>query len=286
MSKILVTGGAGYVGAKLVLALEKAGHEVSVYDLPMDILQRVEINEAIKGKDMVFHLAALAEIVYTDKHPGETYRANIEGANNVIECCANQGVLLQFVSTCCIYGNPLDIPSTEYNRINPSDAYAMSKAAGEYLVKMWGLTSGLKYNILRFGTVYGPSTKKEMRGDMCIQKFVKAAVEGTKMKITGDGNQNRNFIHIDDLVRAMVLLAGSEVEGHIINLAGSEQISINQIASIAQEYGAKEIEYIPERKDDFHDQDVDISKAWALLDWQPEIKFIEGFDHFVKWIRQ
>ena len=94
----------------------------------------------------------------------------------------------------------------EDRMINPSDTYAMSKAAGEYLVKMWGLAEGLKYNILRFGTVYGQSLKKEMRGDMCIQKFIDAAVNHKPIIITGDGNQSRNFVHIDDLVRALVLI--------------------------------------------------------------------------------
>ena len=185
--KCCVIGGAGYIGSKLALALEEKGYAVEVFDKPKDIRNEEELKDAIKGKDAVYHLAALAELSYTDEHPQETYEVNIVGTNNIAKICAENNVLLHFVSTCCIYGDPLEVPSMEDRMINPSDTYAMSKAAGEYLVKMWGLAKGLKYNILRFGTVYGQSLKKEMRGDMCIQKFIDAAVNHKPIIITGDG---------------------------------------------------------------------------------------------------
>jgi len=274
--RILITGGKGYIGSKLVLALEKNGYEVETYDLPRNILDTEELEKAIKGKDAVYHLAALAELSYTDAHPQETYEVNIAGTNNIARICAENNVLLHFISTCCIYGNPLECPSKEDRLINPSDTYAMSKAAGEYLVKMWGLAKGLKYNILRFGTVYGQSLKKEMRSDMCIQKFVEAATNKKPMEITGDGEQSRNFVHINDLVRAMVLLTEKGIVGETINLGGKEKISINKIAECAQELGAREITYVPSRKDDFLDQDVSLDKAKKLLGWEPEIKFKDG----------
>jgi len=282
--KILITGGEGYIGSKLTLALEKKGHEVETYDLPRNILNEKEIEKAIEGKDMVYHLAALAELVYTDGHPQETYEVNIVGANNVARICAEKRVLLQFVSTCCIYGNPLEYPSREDRLINPLDTYAMSKASGEYLIKMWGLAKGLKYNILRFGTVYGQSLDKDMRGDMCVQIFIDAAIRGKNMNITGDGTQSRNFVHIDDLVRALVLIVDKKIVGETINLAGSEKISINDIAWIAQKFGAGKVKYIPPRKDDFTDQQVSLKKAKELLNWEPEIKFEEGMRMFYKWL--
>ena len=282
--KCLISGGLGYIGSKLVLALKEKGHEVEVFDLPKDIRNDRELEYAIKGKDAVYHLAALAELSYTDAHPQETYEVNIVGANNVARICAENNVLLHFISTCCIYGNPLEYPSMEDNLINPSDTYAESKASGEHVVKMWGLAKGLKYNILRFGTVYGQSLKKEMRGDMCIQKFLNAAINKEPMKITGDGEQSRNFIHIDDLVRGMVLIVEKGVVGETINLAGKEKISINNIASYAQDLGAGDITYIPERKDDFHDQDVSLEKAKRLLGWEPEIKFEDGIKSMYKWL--
>lgn len=282
--KILITGGAGYIGAKLVLSLKEKGYEVEIFDRPKDILHYEELEKAIENTDIVYHLAALAELNYTDAHPQETFETNIVGTNNIAKICAEANVLLNFVSTCCIYGNPLEVPSIEDRLINPSDTYAMSKASGEYLVKMWGLAKGLKYNILRFGTVYGQSLKKEMRSDMCIQKFMDAAIAGGPMEITGDGKQSRNFIHIDDLVRAMVLVVEKGIENETISLAGNESISINDIAKYAQEFGAGEIIYISERKDDFIDQDVSLEKAKRLLGWEPKIKFKDGIKSMFKWL--
>ena len=284
--KILVTGGNGYLGSTLILALEKAGHEVESFDLPRNILNEKELVEAISGKDVVYHLAALAELSYTDAHPQETFEINIVGTNNLAKICAEQDVALFFASTSCIYGNPLETPSVEDKLINPSDTYAASKAAGEYLVKMWGMAKGLKYTILRFGTVFGNSTKKEMRGDMACQKFMEAAVNKTGIEITGDGGQNRCFIHIDDLVRGLVLITEKEIVGETINLTGNESISINDIADYALEFGATSKKYIESRKDDFIDQDVSIVKAKKLLGWEPEIKFKDGITSFYKWIKE
>lgn len=280
MAKHLIIGSSGYIGAKLILALKEKGHEVEEFDRPKDILNVGELEEAIKGKDVVYHLAALAEINYTDAHPQETFEVNVVGTNNVARICAENGVLLNFVSTCCIYGDPLERPSVEDRLINPTDTYAMSKAAGEYVVKMWGLASGLKYNIVRFGTVYGQSLKKEMRSDMCIQKFMEAAVKKEGIVITGDGKQARNFIHIDDLVRGLVLL--DKVVG-TINFAGNERISVNEIAWFALKFGATKKEYIPNRKDDFNDQDVSIEKAENLLGWKPEVTFEKGITSFYEY---
>lgn len=278
--KILITGGAGYIGSKLVKALEEKGHQVTSFDLPKNILNAEEFEKEVKGVDVVYHLAAIAEVNYTDAHPQETYEVNIVGTNNVARICAENDILLNFVSTCCIYGDPLENPSVENRLINPTDTYAMSKASAEYLVKMWGLAKGLKYNILRYGTVYGPSLKREMRGDMCIQKFLEAAINKKPIYITGDGTQARNFVHVDDLVRACVLVNEKGVIGETINMGGSELISINTIADYALSFGATEKIYIAERKDDFKDQNVSLEKAKKLLDWQPEIKFEQGIKEF------
>ena len=284
--KICIIGGEGYIGSKLVLALKEAGHEVESFDLPKNILNESELKVAIKGKDIVYHLAALAVLNYTDKNPQETFDVNIIGANNVARICAEEGAVLNFISTSCIYGDPLETPSLEDRLINPTDTYAASKAAGEYLVKMWGMAKHLKYNILRFGTVYGPSTNKDMRGDMACQIFMEAAVKKQPIEITGDGEQSRNFVHLDDLVRAMVLLVEEGIENATINLTGNESISINDIADYALEFGATGKTYVAERKDDFHDQNVSIEKAEKLLGWKPEIKFKDGIKSFYQWIKK
>jgi UDP-glucose 4-epimerase len=285
MKKILVTGGKGYIGSKLVKALEANGHSVKIFDKPLDVCNEKQIDAAIKGMDVVYHLAALAEIKYTTEHPEETFDVNIIGGKNIARACLKHGAVLNFVSTCCIYGNPLETPSVEDRLINPTDLYAMSKAAGEWIVKMWGL-KGLKFNILRFGTVYGQSTDKEMRGDMAIQKFLKAAIEKKGIYITGDGSQNRNFIHIDDLVNGLVLVNEKNVIGETINFAGSEKISIQEIANYAMGFGVTGVTNTIPRQDDFHDQDVSNEKALRLLGWKPQVKFEDGIKDMYEWLCQ
>lgn len=285
MKKILITGGLGYVGSKLAFALEKAGYNVLIYDKPQDILNPPDLRRAIGKVDIVYHLAALANLKYTGEHPQETYDVNIEGTENIARICAEKRVLLNFASTCCIYGDPLEYPSRENGIINPTDVYAMSKATGEYIVRMWGLAKDLKYNIIRFGTVYGESTDKKMRADMCIQIFINKAIEGSKIEVTGNGSQNRNFIHIDDLVRGLVLITKKGIVNQIINLAGKERITINKIANYAQRLGAKEISYTFERKNDFHDQDVSTKKAKLLLDWEAKVKFDDGIKQMYDFYR-
>jgi len=277
MPKILITGGLGYVGSKLASLLEERGHDVEIYDKPNDILNTVDLRRAITGKDAVYHLAALAELTYTDEHPQETYDVNIEGTNNVCRICAEGGVLMNFISTCCIYGDPLEVPSREDSIINPTDTYAMSKAAGEYIVKMWHLAKGLKYNILRLGTVYGPSPQ-ETRGDMAIQIFIRCAKKGSPIPIKGDGKQNRCFVHLGDLAEGLAAVTEKGVVNETINLAGGEIVSIKEIADIALKLGqSKQIFYLPTRKDDFKYQDIYLGKAKRLLGWSPRIRFEDGF---------
>jgi len=285
-NKILVTGGNGYVGSRLVLALRKRGYQVEVFDKPRNILKKTNLESAVRGKDAVFHLAALAELSYTALHPEETFRVNIQGTKNICKLCAKHNVVLNFISTCCIYGEPLENPSKESGPINPTDTYAFSKAAAENIVKMWSLAKGLKYNILRLGTVYGPSAKKEMRGDMCIQRFLKAAIQGAPLVIKGDGSQARNFIHINDAVRAFLKVAEKRINGETINIAGKEIITIKEIAKMAMEMsGRKKLVYGPAREHDFKHQDVSLEKAKKNLGWEPKIRFFDGLKDFYRWMK-
>lgn len=274
--KILITGGLGYIGSKLVIALENLGHDVEIFDRPRDIRNYDQLKLAIAEKDMVYHLAAIAELKFAIEHPQETYQINVQSTNDIAQLCAEHQVLLQFASTCNVYGSAFDGMSFENDLINPADSYSMSKAVGEYLIRMWGLTQGLKYNIIRFATVYGPSVKQDMRSDMCVQRFLSAALAGDEIKIIGNGKQNRNYIHIDDLVNGLKLLAEKPIVGEIINLAGNEQISINDIAQYALSFGATKVNHIPQRSSDFYDQNISIDKAKKLLSWEPKTKFEPG----------
>jgi len=155
---------------------------------------------------------------------------------------------------------------------------------------MYGLASGLRYNILRLGTVYGHSTDPKMRGDMCIQRFLEFAVNNQPMTIDGSGKQNRNFIHIDDLVEGLAAVTTNGIEGETINLAGAESISVMDIALECIRYRSHAsfpdnyIEYRTERKDDFRNQDVSIEKAKKLLGWSPKRIFNQELKKHYDWL--
>ncbi len=288
--RVLIIGAKGYVGSKLARSMVQQGYQVTLYDLPEnDILNVHSLDNFVKGHDTVYHLAALAEIKYTDDHPEETYDVNLTGLRNVIASCIKHDVLLNFISTCCIYGNPLELPSREDSNINPSDTYAMSKAAGEYVVKMFALASKLRFNILRLGTVYGHSTEPDLRQDMCTQIFLSKAMKGQPLPINGSGRQVRNYIHIDDLVGGLIAVTEKQVEGETINLAGSEQISVLEIAEeclFLSGQPSNNIEYWPERKDDFAYQLVSIEKAFKLLDWKPTKIFKLALKEHYDWLKE
>ena len=285
--KVLVIGGKGYVGSLLVDRLQRKGYNVFVYDRPNDILDKHKLEAVIKTVDVVYHLAALAEINYTDAHPEETYDINVTGTRNVVEACAKYDVLLNFISTCCIYGEPLQIPSQEDGMINPTDYYATTKAAGEWIVKGWALSKELRYNILRLGTVYGPSTDKNMRPDMCIQIFLDKVRKRERLTIFGTGKQVRNFIHIEDAVAGFIAVLEKGGQGETFNIGGAEEISVLDIAHIALKLGGMpedSIDYKSERKDDFSCQYISLGKSLKILGWRPRIRFESGMKDFYEWL--
>lgn len=288
MKKVLITGGNGYIGTKLTMALRASGYDVEVFDQPKDIRNKAEIDAAVTGKDIVYHLAALTHLNWTDQHPAETFEVNVLGTKNVVEACANHKVLLNFISTCCIYGEPLEIPSIEEGLINPTDVYAASKAAGEWIVKSWHMSNGMEYNILRLGTVYGPGVDDKFRADTAIPVFLDFAIKGQKLPILGNGKEIRNYIYTDDLIEGLVAVAEKGIRNETINISGAEQISVLDIASIALKLGRLPqdfMEFKPSRKNNFTYQFVSLKKANKLLGWYPKTRFEDGMSQLFNWMK-
>ncbi|MBD3281991.1 MAG: NAD-dependent epimerase/dehydratase family protein, partial [Candidatus Portnoybacteria bacterium] len=155
--KILVTGGGGFIGKRLIRALEKEGHKVENFDFinGKDIRNYEQVEKAIAGKDVVFHLAAAADLNWSREYPIETMDINVTGTTNIAVACAKHNTFLQYASTCCVYGNQETHPIDEKSHPNPTEIYACSKLAGEYAVLGYHKLYGLKHNMLRFATIYG-----------------------------------------------------------------------------------------------------------------------------------
>ena len=289
--RILVSGGAGFIGLSLVKRLLIEGHEVVSYDLrpsPMgesmigDITDEEAFGKALEGCEHVFHLAAAADLNWCKAHPNEAVKANIEGTRVVAEECVKKGVILSFASTCCVYGSTPDHPSNEESICSPTDIYGATKVAAEELIKGYG-KRGLEYRLLRFGTTYGPG----MRPTLAVYVFIRQALEEKTLTIHGSGEQTRCMIYIDDLVEACIKSLNLKYNA-AINIATEEELSVMQMAQTILELTGKPLDqyvHVPDRSGQIMNEQIDILKARKLFDWEPKTSFREGVLKTIDWIR-
>jgi len=290
MQKIIVTGGAGFIGSHIVDALVGEGHEVHIVDNmsagrkeninPKAIFHNVDIQdgeklvEIFKGAQYVFHEAAMPRVQYSIENPIETNDVNVNGLLNVLEACrSNKIKRLIFASSSAIYGEPDVLPTREDMPINPMSPYAAHKYIGEVYLKLYAKIYGLETVCLRYFNVYGLRMNPDGAYPLVIGYFMKLVSQGKPLSITGDGTQTRDFVNVKDVASANLLAMKSDKvgSGEVINIGGGERFSINHIAELI---GGK-IEYIAPRIEP-HDTESDITKAKELLNWKPSISLEEG----------
>ncbi len=290
MLKIIVTGGAGFIGSHIVDALVEEGYEVHIVDNmsagkienlnPKAIFHKIDIREKeklvdiFKGAQYVFHEAAMPRVQYSIENPIETNDVNVNGLLNVLEACRLNGVKrLIFASSSSIYGDPKKLPTKEDDEINPMSPYASHKYIGEVYLKLYSKIYNLETVCLRYFNVYGPRLDPEGAYPLVIGFFLKQKKEGKPLSVTGDGNQTRDFVHVFDVADANILAMKSDKvgNGEVINIGGGKRFSINQIAKMI----GGEIVYIPPRIEP-HDTEANIEKAKEFLDWEPKIELEEG----------
>jgi nucleoside-diphosphate-sugar epimerase len=245
--KILVTGSSGFIGTKLVEDLIKSGHDVLGCDLvPARIVDEhfthftidfTNMNElcrlfdSSKQIDVCYHLGAVANLNYARVHPLETLQVNINGTQNIAHLCSMFNTTLNFVSTCCVYGNTTVHPSPEDSPYDPTEMYGCSKISAEYVVKGFNRLNGLKYNILRPSTVYGPS----MRSALAVYIFINNLLKGDIIPIHGSGMQTRCFLYVDDLIDGFIRVLDKGVIGETFNFAGKDSVRVIDLARICGE---------------------------------------------------
>ena len=290
MEKIIVTGGAGFIGSHIVDALVDDGYEVHVVDdlsagkkeninpkailHVLDVRDKDELIKIFDGASYVFHEAAQPRVQYSIEHPIETNDINVNGLLSVLEACRlNKVKRLIFASSSAIYGEPEILPTGENAYINPMSPYATHKYIGEVYLKLYAKIYGLETVSLRYFNVYGPRINPEGAYPLVIGYFLKLLKEGKDLTITGDGSQTRDFVHVEDVVRANIsaMKSGKVGKGEIINIGGGESYSINYIAELFE----GNVQYIAPRLEP-HDTKADIARAQELLDWKPMVKFEDG----------
>jgi UDP-glucose 4-epimerase len=288
--KVIVTGGAGFIGSSLADKLIEEGFDVHVIDNlvsgkkenvnpqaafhQVDIRNLEDIKPIIKDAKYVFHLAALPRVQLTIEQPKESSDVNIMGTLNVLIASkeGNVGKVIYSASSSA-YGDQDVMPLTEDMIEKPKSPYAMQKYFGEVMCRQWSETYGLPTVSLRYFNVYGPRLDPNGPHALVIGVFLKKKQEGKPLTITGDGSQTRDFTHVYDVVSANILAAKNEnvKNGEIFNIGFGKNYSMKDLAQMISD----DIEYIPARYEP-HDTLADNSKAKNILGWVPKVDLNEG----------
>jgi len=299
--KTLVTGGAGFIGSNLVDRLVESGHDVIVLDnlstgniinldkvknkikfINIDITKQ-NLDDYFENVDQVFHLAGIADIVPSILNPKNYFDANLKGTLNVLEASKKAKVkkFIYAASASC-YGIPNEYPTNEKSKIDTRYPYALTKFMGEQIVIHWAKVYKMPNISLRFFNVYGPRSRTTGAYGAVFGVFLAQKLAGKPLTIVGDGNQTRDFIHVYDLVDAMVLTAQKTKNCEIYNLASGKEVSVNYIANIISDNKV----YIPKRPGEPDRSLADISKIKSDLNWKPKIDIDAGIKMLMKNINE
>lgn len=289
--RALVTGGAGFIGSHLVDRLVEDGHEVVVLDNfasgkvknLFKVTQKIHLVECdirssqlekyFTNIDVVFHLAALADIVPSITSPFEYIEVNVMGTTRVLEAARSAGVrkIIYAASSSC-YGIPNQYPTQELVPADPQYPYALSKYLGEQIFFHWLKLYGLDGLSLRFFNVYGPRARTAGNYGAVLGVFLGQKRAGLPLTIVGDGEQVRDFTYVSDVVEALILAGNSTESGIAINIGTSNPSSVNKLAELI---GGETI-HIPKRPGEPDQTNAEISLARLKLNWSPKVSIEEG----------
>ena len=309
MAHYLVTGAAGFIGARTSEFLIKDGHTVAgvdnlnnAYDprikeyrlrrlqaLPGFTFHRLDISEKSVIEHFkqdrfagVINLAARAGVRASVRDPWAYVESNMIGTLNMLELCRTTGTMKFIVaSTSSIYGEDPPYPTPESaSSSEPLQPYAASKKGAEAMAHAYHHLYDIDVSVVRFFTVYGPAG----RPDLSIFRFVQWISEGRPVRVYGDGEQSRGFTYIDDIAHGTIL-ALKPVGHEVINLGGHEVITINNLIRLIEDVVGKKaiVEYGPPDLADMRSNWADVSKAGELLGWEPQFNMRAGIEKLVEW---
>jgi nucleoside-diphosphate-sugar epimerase len=304
--KALVTGGAGFIGSHLVEALSAAGCEVAVLDnlsggnlfnlesvktrikfYENDIRQLDALEQAAAGCDVLFHLAAVVAVQQTIEDPLDSTMVNDVGTLNVLEAARKTNVRrVVLASSCAVYGDDPRLPKEESMTPMPTSPYAVHKLTGEHYLRVYGELFGLKTASLRFFNVFGP------RQDPCspysgvISIFMSKAASHQAPVIYGDGNQTRDFVYVNDVVKALLLAAKTDRKaGEVFNIGSGSRVTINRLWELIASLCGQQLEpvYQPARAGDILHSVGNVAKARSLLNFKNDFALEQGLELTLEW---
>jgi len=313
MKKVLITGGAGFIGSHLAKSLLEKGYSVVIVDnfneyynsqlkrdriskilngldfklYELDICNLKELKSVFEKEkiDIICHLAAQAGVRYSIDNPFVYEKSNVLGTLNILELSKDYGVeKIVFASSSSVYGNSnKEYFSEEDDTSSPVSLYAATKKATEVICHSYHTLYDIPMIGLRYFTVYGPYG----RPDMALFKFTDAIIKGEPIDVFGDGKMERSFTYIDDIVSGTIKAMESDFFWEIFNL-GSKPVSLLSLIEEIEKNAKKKSEkvFMPIQKGDVLRTSADISKAKNLLDWEPKTSIDVGVSNFVNWYRQ
>ena len=291
MMKVLVTGGAGFIGKHLVKSLLEKRYQVTIFDnfsnstknslsfladmgasiIEGDITKPLEISNAAKDQDVMIHLAAKISVSESIRNPSETFRVNVDGTRNVLAACEKNNVKkLIAASSAAVYGEGIpDVKLTEESETNPISPYGESKVQMEQEIREFASEHDINCVILRFFNIYGVGQTSEYAG--VVTKFMERIVQDKPLEIFGDGLQTRDFVAIDDVISSMNNAMAYDKSG-TFNIASGKAITIKELAEKMILLSGKKlkIQYTAAKKGDIKCSQADITLAEKELLYSPK----------------
>jgi UDP-glucose 4-epimerase len=305
-NKVLVTGGAGFIGSHLVPLLLERNYAVTVLDnlysgkrenlrpISMnsnfrfeqgDIRNKNTVHKALRDIDIIIHLAALIDVSGSVADPFETHDVNVNGTLNILqEAVKNKVKKIIFASSTAVYGETRKLPIKEDTLLNPISPYAASKVAAESYCKAFAGSYGLDAITLRFFNVYGPRNENNPYSGV-ITKFLQKAHNNETLPVEGDGKQTRDFIHVNDVARAIVsALDTKKSKGEVFNVCTGKPTSINEIVDALRTVTGKDLKVThgPPRIGDIRDSYGNPAKSTRKLGFRATVGLLDGLKTLIE----
>jgi len=296
--RVLVTGGAGFIGSHVVDKLRAAGHEPRIFDLRRsrhhtpgevdtyigDLLDVDDLRNAMRGCDAVAHLAASADVGIVADEPVEAEALNSRGTLNVLEAARQAGIArVIYASTIWVYSDGCGPEVDEDTKVGlPSHLYTATKLAGEMYCNSYSELYDLDFTILRFGIPYGPRA----RPAAVVPAFVRKALEGDPLTIAGEGTQSRRFVYVEDLADGVASALEPVARNRVYNLVSDRDVSIREIAHTVRDLvGDVDVVHTEARTADFGGVVVCGKRASRELGWEARTPFEDGLRRYIDWYR-
>ena len=298
MTRVLVTGGGGFIGSNLVRALLERGDEVRVLDnfstgnranlagLDIEVVEGElrsyeRVHNAVRGVETVFHLGALGSVPRSVQDPLTSNAVNVDGTLNVLLAARDEGVRrVVFSSSSSVYGTRRELPVTEDQAPDPLSPYGVAKLAAErYCVSFSRVYESFESVVVRYFNVFGPRQSALSQYAAVIPLFITAIAAGEPVRIDGDGEQSRDFTYVSNVVDGTILAAAAAgASGQIFNVAASAPASVNHVADAIGRILGRPVEkqFAPPRAGDIRDSWADIERAREAFGWEPTVGLEDG----------